>query len=108
MWQRITILMFSLSMAGGLRAERFDEMLAPAENQLWMEALQSQIRPGLRRADVEKLLPERAMGIQALALTRYRQEPGYIIDVPYDQSGGSWNDNNRVCGPIVIEPRSHP
>ncbi|HVO32693.1 MAG TPA: hypothetical protein VMU17_02185 [Elusimicrobiota bacterium] len=84
--------------------ESFDPGLAPSENQQWLDVLQHQIRSGLPRADVEKLLPHRAGGAQSSKLTRYVQDPDAIVLVPYDATGGQWSDLNRVAGPLVIEP----
>jgi len=67
-----------------------------------------QIQPGMTRAEVEVLLKDRDGGPQSISSTRYYKAPDLIIEVPYDQTGGTWTPTNRVCGNINIKnaPRS--
>src|SRR5438445_6312448 len=58
------------------------------------------IHPGMTRAEVETWLTSRDGGPQSISQTRYYQAPGWIIEVPYDQTGGTWTLSNRVNGPV--------
>ena len=70
--------------------------------------LMEQIHPGMTRAEVETLLKDRDGGPQSISSTRYYQPPSMIIEVPYDQTGGTWTPTNRVSGNVNIRigPRS--
>jgi hypothetical protein len=85
-----------------LRADTLNGAVGAAEEQQWISLLKAQIRPGLRRSDVEKLLPHRQPGAQPAASTWYAQDPDTLIEVPYDETGGAWTGENRVNGPILI------
>jgi hypothetical protein len=66
------------------------------------KALVSNIHPGLRRADVDAWLKEWDGGPQGIDSTRYFIEPDIIVEVPYDQTGGTWTPENRVCAPVHV------
>ena len=67
-----------------------------------VDLIVSQIHPGMTRAEVETQLTDRDGGPQSITCTRYYQPTGLIIEVPYDQTGGTWTLTNRVNGPLNI------
>jgi len=70
------------------------------------ESLVGKIQPGLTRASVETWLNEMDGGPQGTDSTRYVIEPDVIVEVPYDQTGGTWTSENRVSAPVRILRRS--
>jgi hypothetical protein len=70
------------------------------------ESLVSKIQPGLTRAGVEAWLNEMDGGPQGIDSTRYFIQPDIIVEVPYDQTGGTWTPENRVSAPVHIVRRS--
>src|SRR5260370_40612766 len=66
------------------------------------ESVVAKIQPGLTRAGVETWLKELDGGPQGIDSTRYYIEPDIIVDVPYDQTGGTWTLANRVSAPVRI------
>jgi hypothetical protein len=70
------------------------------------ETLVAKIQPGLTRAGVEAWLNELDGGPQGIDSTRYYLQPDIIVEVPYDQTGGTWTLENRVSAPIRIIRRS--
>src|SRR5690349_10336337 len=70
------------------------------------ESLVAKIQPGLTRAGVESWLQELDGGPQGIDSTRYYIQPDVIVEVPYDQTGGTWTSENRVSAPIRIIRRS--
>ena|SRR6266513_589895 len=66
------------------------------------ESLVMKIQPGLTRADVEAWLNERDGGPQGINSTRYVIQPDIIVEVPYDQTGGTWTSENRVSAPVRV------
>jgi hypothetical protein len=59
---------------------------------------------GTTRADVERTLghPRIDGGIIEIGHTRYYLEPGVLVEVPYDQTGGRDRAQNRVNGPVTV------
>jgi len=53
------------------------------------EALEraSTIRPGMTRAEVERIFPTRDGGLQSMWVTRYYEEPEIIVEVAYQRIG---------------------
>jgi hypothetical protein len=74
----------------------------PLSNPLATVKLLEAIRPGMDRSAVESLLKQQDDGPQTLETTRYYQDPGYLILVPYDESGGLWSPHNRVNGLVKL------
>jgi hypothetical protein len=70
------------------------------------ESLVAKIQPGLTRAGVESWLQEMDGGPQGIDSTRYFIQPDIIVEVPYDQTGGTWTAENRVSAPVRIIRRS--
>jgi hypothetical protein len=70
------------------------------------ESLVSKIQPGLTRAGVESWLNEMDGGPQGIDSTRYYLQPDIIVEVPYDQTGGTWTPENRVTAPAHVIRRS--
>lgn len=70
-----------------------------------LEIQLAEIRPGMKRSEVEsRFFRVRDGGPQGLTTTRYDEGPGFIIEVPYDESGGAWGPNNLVTGqPAVVQ-----
>src|SRR5882762_2130450 len=66
------------------------------------ETIVANIQPGLSRASVETWLKEQDGGPQGIDSTRYYIEPDIIVEVPYDQTGGTWTPENRVSAPVRI------
>ena len=65
------------------------------------------IKPGMTRLEIESKLTDRDGGPQSINSTRYyRSAGGLIIEVPYDQTGGTWASTNRVNGPVSFWPGS--
>jgi len=60
--------------------------------------LLSAIHPGMGRADVERLMLEPDDGPQPEKYTRYRWGVGFVILVPFDQTSGLWEPQNKVNG----------
>src|SRR5258708_20340560 len=69
-------------------------------------SLVAMIPPGITRAGVETWLNERDGGPQGIDSTRYYIQPNIIVEVPYDQTGGTWTSENRVSAPVRIIRRS--
>jgi hypothetical protein len=78
----------------------------PASPVASWEALVANIQPGLTRAGVETWLNEMDGGPQGIDSTRYFIQPDIIVEVPYDQTGGTWTSENRVSAPVRIIRRS--
>ncbi|SRR5258706_3831295 len=70
------------------------------------ESVVAKIQPGLTRAGVETWLNDRDGGPQGTDSTRYYIHPDIIVEVPYDQTGGTWTPENRVSAPVRIIRRS--
>jgi hypothetical protein len=70
------------------------------------ESVVAKIQPGLTRAGVEAWLKELDGGPQGIDATRYYIEPDIIVEVPYDQTGGTWTSENRVSAPVRLVRRS--
>src|SRR6266513_4794024 len=66
------------------------------------ESLVEKIQPGLTRAGVETWLKEQDGGPQGIDSTRYYIQPDIIVEVPYDQTGGTWTSENRVSAPVRV------
>jgi hypothetical protein len=62
------------------------------------QALAAAIRPGVTRADIEKVLPVQDGGVSGPGSTRYYFGSYVMVEVPFDQTGGSWKPQNRVSG----------
>lgn len=62
----------------------------------------AQITPGMTRAQVESWFKEKDGGLQGVSVTRYYEPPEVMIEVPFDQTGGDWSQENRVNGPIKV------
>ena len=60
------------------------------------------IMPGMTRSQVEVWFKTKDGGVQGTSITRYYEDPGVMIDVPYDQTGGNWSKDNRVNGPVKV------
>ena len=71
-------------------------------SRLGVDPIVEQIHPGMTRAEVETMLTDRDGGPQFPSSTRYYQTSGLIVEVPYDQTGGTWTPANRVNGPVHI------
>ena len=68
-----------------------------------LKLLAEQIRPGMYRYQVERLLPRSNGGIQGPIITLYNEFPGGKIEVPFDRNGGeSGHMENKVNGPARI------
>jgi len=78
----------------------------PASPAAAWESIVAKIQPGLTRAGVETWLKEWDGGPQGIDSTRYYIQPDVIVDVPYDQTGGTWTSENRVSAPVRIIRRS--
>jgi hypothetical protein len=59
----------------------------------------------MKRSDVEALFPESRGGIQGQTMTIYHQYLGAKVEVPFNNNGGSFSDENRVNGEarVIIE-----
>jgi len=62
----------------------------------------AQVSVGMKRAEVELLFREKDGGLQGPSVSRYYEHPEVMIEIPFDQTGGNWNENNRVTGPPKI------
>jgi len=58
--------------------------------------------PGMTRAHVEKLFPEADGGALSSDWGRYYFGSEVMIEVPYDTSGGPFQPENRVRGPLRV------
>ncbi len=64
------------------------------------------VKPGATRAEVEALFKERDGGAQSPSSTRYYEPTNTVIEVSYDQTGGTWTPDNRVSAPPVLYHRT--
>ena len=87
----------SISGARCLAAEQGSKV-----SMLTVDPVVEKIRPGMTRAEVETWLKDRDGGPQSASSTRYYRASGLIIEVSYDQTGGTWTPANRVNGPVNI------
>lgn len=67
-----------------------------------MQRKAKRLAVGMTRAEVEKVFHERDGGLQGATTTRYYEESEIMIEVPFDQTGGSWSPANRVTGPARL------
>lgn len=73
-----------------------------------VKSLAGGIRPGTRRADVEKVFPVQDGGISGKGRSRYYAGSEVMVEAPFDQEGGPRNAENRVTGPLrVYRSRMH-
>src|SRR5437773_2610994 len=97
-------LLLLLSIGAAARPEGIQaDQTSPAA--AW-ESIVAKIQPGLTRAGVEAWLNERDGGPQGIESTRYYIYPNIIVEVPYDQTGGTWTQENRVFAAVRIVRRS--
>ena len=67
-----------------------------------VKLMAGKIMPGMTRSQVEVWFKTKDGGLQGPSITRYYEDPGVMIDVPYDQTGGNWSKDNRVNGPVKV------
>lgn len=60
------------------------------------------IKLGTPRSLVIRLFPKEDGGLTSSSLARYYAGDGVLVDVPYDDHGGSFNAQNRVSGPLRV------
>lgn len=64
--------------------------------------LVSKIKQGTTRADIEKMFPQEDGGLMGPGSARYYLGSEVMVEVPYDRTGGSWNPQNKLNGPIIV------
>jgi hypothetical protein len=76
----------------------------PSHQQCIQQArrLVSKIKQGTIRADIEKMFPQEDGGLMGSGNTRYYLGSEVMVEVPYDRTGGSWNPQNKLNGPIIV------
>jgi len=68
----------------------------------------SQVSVGMTRSEVELLFREKDGGVQGPSVSRYYEHPEVMIEIPFDQTGGNWNKDNRVTGePKIYRSLEH-
>lgn len=67
-----------------------------------VQQLAAQITAGTTRAQVEAWFKQRDGGLQDASVTRYYEQPGVVIEVPFNHTGGNWSRENQVDGPIKV------
>ncbi|MES2462375.1 MAG: hypothetical protein V4671_17465 [Armatimonadota bacterium] len=60
------------------------------------------IKPGTKRAAVEKIFLRQDGGVSVPSSTRYYEGSEIMVEVRYDQSGGRWKPQNRVNGALRV------
>lgn len=60
------------------------------------------IKLGTPRSLVIRLFPTQDGGLTSSSLARYYAGDGVMVDVPYDDHGGSFSAQNRVNGPLRV------
>jgi len=72
------------------------------------QRLAAAVRMNTARKDIEKIFPQMDGGLERLGSTRYYVGSEVMVEVPFDQTGGAWNQENRVNGPLkVYRSRMH-
>ncbi len=67
-----------------------------------------QIKTGMTREEVEKILPWQDGGISGPDASRYYFGAQVMIEIPYSTEGGAWKKTNRVVGkPRIYQDRYH-
>lgn len=84
------------------RAARPAKPLAHEERLRETLKLAAIIRPGMSRADINKIFPIEDGGLSGPSATRYYVGSEVMAEVPFDQTGGNWKPENRVTGPIKV------
>jgi hypothetical protein len=72
-----------------------------------IEEIVLNIKQGTSRGEIEKVFPQEDGGLSGPSETRYYAGAEVMVAVPFDQSGGNWNSQNRVNGMLRIY-RSSP
>lgn len=60
------------------------------------------VRIGTTRKDIEKIFPQEDGGLSGPGSTRYYLGSEVMVEVPFDQTGGAWNQENKVNGPVKV------
>jgi hypothetical protein len=69
------------------------------------KALADKIPQGATRAQVRSLLKEYEFiggGFSATFTEQYYGHPNVVIEVPFEQPGGTYSESNRVNGPVTV------
>jgi hypothetical protein len=72
------------------------------------QRLAASVRMDTFREDIEKIFPQEDGGISGPESTRYYLGSEVMVEVPFDQTGGAWSQENKVNGPPrVYSSRMH-
>ena len=73
-----------------------------------LKQMAEQVRPGMCRYQVDRIFTRSNGGIQGQFLTVYNEIPGGRVEVVFDRTGGTCQDENRVMEPprvFVLMPK---
>jgi hypothetical protein len=96
--QKLAQLLEEVAATSAAQMDRAPQSLTFEQRRAQIEAIALNIKQGTLRSEIEKVFPEQDGGLSGPSETRYYVGSEVMVAVPFDQTGGSWNLQNRVNG----------